>query len=173
MSLQQIQITSINVHKQNAHMQAILQTTTANILLIQEPWFQTVTTLQSDLDPEGVPQLGAPANNMWDIHVPALTPNTPCKALTYTRCSLKGIIRHITDHPATSPNTIIIDINNSNSIHTQIFNIYHAVPQQGHNLHNLFISELSDTTPTLLIGNFNMHSSHWSLPGKMPSSWAS
>jgi hypothetical protein len=45
MSLQQLRITSVNVHKQNARMHAILQTSTADILLIQEPWFHTVATL--------------------------------------------------------------------------------------------------------------------------------
>jgi hypothetical protein len=109
---------------------------------------------------------------MWDIHIPVLDPNNPCKALTYTRKSIKPFIRNITDHPATNPNTVILDINNQDSINFRLFNVYHAVPLRGHGLDRLFNSDIPDDTSTLLIGDFNTHSPRWSLPGKTPSSWA-
>jgi hypothetical protein len=173
MSLHHLKIASVNVHKQNAHMQAILQNTDADILLIQEPWFGTITTLQSDSDPNGIPQMGGPANNMWDTHILTLNSTSTCKALMYTRHTLKPIVRNNTNHPAASPNTVVLNVDDGKSISLCIINVYHAVPSQGHDLHHITNLELGDLESTLLIGNFNIHSPQWSLPGKMLSSWAS
>ena len=63
MSAHQIRIKSVNVHCSNACIQVILQNEDSDILLIQEPWFQTVVTLRSDMNPEGDSQMGALAND--------------------------------------------------------------------------------------------------------------
>ena len=172
MSVQTLKITSVNVHKSSARTHAILQKSTADILLIQEPWHGTVATLRSDTNIEGDPQIGETANNMWDAHVPKLKPDTPCKALTYTRRSLKSIVRHIDNHPAAGPNTTVIEIDNGSTIAVQIINFYHDVPKQGHGLDRLLKFTPDDTTTTLILGDFNTHSPRWSIPGRTPSSWA-
>jgi hypothetical protein len=56
------------------------------------------------------------ANNCWDCHVPTLPPNILCKALTYTRCTLTTIVMNITSHPAANPNTVVLNIDDGNSI---------------------------------------------------------
>src|SRR6266851_3645758 len=50
--------------------------------------------------------------------------------------------------------------------------MYHAINKHWHTLQHLFDHPLDDLTPTLLIGDFNTHSTHWSLPGKHPDPWA-
>jgi hypothetical protein len=125
-------------------MQAILQKDDSDILLIQEPWFQTVTTLRSDTNPEGDSQMGAPANNQWDCHVPTLPPNSTCKALTYSRHSLNSIVKHATSHPAANPNTVVLDIDDGVSTAIRVINVYHEVLQRGHALHHLMAHEIDD-----------------------------
>jgi len=53
----------VNVHQGNDRIHALLQKdSNVQILLIQEPWFGTVATMQSDANPEGLAQWGPPAN---------------------------------------------------------------------------------------------------------------
>jgi hypothetical protein len=106
-------------------------------------------------------------------HVPLTKPDSLCKALIYTRHTLKSIVQNITNHPAANPNTVILNINDNDLITLQIINIYHAVPPQGHDLDNILKHKISNNHLTLLIGDFNTHLPRWSLPGKTPSSWAS
>jgi hypothetical protein len=71
MLVQQIQIRSVNAHRSNNGMHAMLQQyEDIDILLIQEPWFYTVATLRSDTDPKGTQQKGVPLNDKWVAHLP-------------------------------------------------------------------------------------------------------
>jgi hypothetical protein len=55
-----------------------------------------------------------------------------------------------------------------------IINVYHQRSTRGgHTLGNLLSHELDDQIPTLLIGDFNMHTPLWSTPDHTPDSWAS
>jgi hypothetical protein len=170
MSIHQLKITSINMHKNNSCTQAILQTTTTDILLIQEPWYGTVATLHSDTKVEGDPQQGEAMNNMWDAHVPKLKSDSPCKALTYTHHTIKSLVRNNIYHPAAGPNTVVLDVNNSNTIAVQIINIYHNIPPHGHGLNSLLAHDLDDLETVLIIGDLNTYSPRWSLLGWTPSS---
>ena len=144
MSTHHIRIRSVNVHRSNARMQAILQKEDSDILLIQEPWFQTVVTLRSNVNPEGDSQMGAPANNRWDCHAPTLPPNSTCKALTYSRRELTSIVKHVTSHPAANPNTVVVDIDDGCSTAIRVINVYHEVLQRSHALHHLMAHEIDD-----------------------------
>jgi hypothetical protein len=83
MSAQPLKVISVNVHRSNDRTHALLQSSDADLILIQEPWFHTVVTLHSDADPLGTAQMGAPLNNMWETLTPKLPPNTTCKAIGY------------------------------------------------------------------------------------------
>ena len=85
MLAQPLKVISVNVHRSNDRTHALLQSSDADLLLIQEPWFRTVATLCSDTDPAGIAQTGAPLNNMWETLTPNLPPNTTCKAIGYAR----------------------------------------------------------------------------------------
>jgi hypothetical protein len=54
----------------------------------------------------------------------------------------------------------------------RLINVYHQVPEKGHSLHGLFDSSLDSTIPTLVVGDFNTHSSLWSPPRLTRSPWA-
>jgi len=73
MSERPIQIMSINMNRQSYLTHSLLQTTTADIILIQEPWVGTVATAHSDSDPLGSAIPGSTHNNMWDCFLPTFT----------------------------------------------------------------------------------------------------
>jgi hypothetical protein len=63
-------ILSVNVNKQRPAMESILELTTANILLIQEPpWGRLVPTV-SDSDPDGVVRKGTSRHTAWECLLP-------------------------------------------------------------------------------------------------------
>jgi hypothetical protein len=143
------------------------------ILLIQEPWFDVIATLRSDTDPMGVSQLGVAMHPEWDAHLPKHRNDQICKAVVYSKKSLvrSHIVENILDHPLANLNSIILDVKEDNDIIARLINIYHAVPQNGHNLQYLLDHDPDDQIPTVIVGDFNTHSRLWSIEGKTPSSW--
>jgi hypothetical protein len=94
MSIQQLQIMSVNAHRSNNSMHAILQQyEDVDILLIQEPWFYTIATLRSDTNPEGMQQKGIPFNNKWVPHLPRHTQSDTCKVAIYVAKSRNQTIK--------------------------------------------------------------------------------
>ena len=149
-----------------------------DIILIQEPWFGSVTTLRSDTDPAGAPQLGFPLNNKWLIFSPSHPSNVRPKVCIYANRQTMNqtlIVNHIPPAPLLSPNSMVIDLlspSARDTIQLRIVNVYHDKPASGHSLNHLFSHTLDDTIPTILLGDFNTHSPRWSLPHSTHSSWA-
>jgi hypothetical protein len=83
MSAQPLKVILVNVHRSNDRIHTLLQSSDANLILIQELWFHTIATLHSDTDPLGTAQMGAPLNNMWETLTPKLPPNMTCKVIGY------------------------------------------------------------------------------------------
>jgi hypothetical protein len=173
MFITEIKIMSVNAHRSNACMHALLQSDDSHILLIQEPWHYTVATLCSDTEPEGTPQKGLPSNNRWTAHLPRLRPNKTAKVAIYTKKTLiEGEnFRILHQHPLTNRNSMVLDIINDNNTTLHLVNVYHQVPNWGHDLHALLSANVDDLIPTAILGDFNIHSPHWSLPNKPESSW--
>ena len=180
MSEQPIRVKSVNVHRNNRRMHGILQTddTHFDIILIQEPWFDSIATLRSDTDPNGFPQLGFPHNNKWTTLSPPYSTDECPKVCIYVNqqmIDLSLIVNHIPPSPLLTPNSMVIDIlspTNCNIVDLRLVNVYHDKPASGHSLTHLFSHPLDDTIPTLFMGDFNSHSPRWSLPHSTPSSWA-
>ena len=171
-----IQIMSININRQSPLTHSLLQTTTADIILIQEPWIGTVKTSRSDTDPLGTAIPGTTNNNMWECFLPSFTdPTTVCVA-AYVRLDLARTfsINNLTSHPLSSLESMVLDFAFEEEL-LCIVNIYHRVPNERsrHNLLHLFSSELDPLIPTLLMGDFNTHSHIWSFPYATISPWAS
>ena len=179
MSEQLIRIKSVNVNRNNERMHGILQTNdlSYDIILIQEPWFDSVATLRSDTDPNGTEQLGFPANNKWITLSPTCNTDDRLKVCAYVNrktIDQTHIINHIPPSPLISSNTMVIDIlspMNRDKIDLRIVNVYHDKPASGHSLTHIFSRPLDDDIPTLVMGDFNTHSPRWSLPHSTPSSW--
>jgi hypothetical protein len=88
MSNTPLKVISVNMHRSNDRTHTLLQSSDADLILIQEPWFRTIATLRSDTDPLGTAQTGAPLNNMWETLTPKLPPGMTCKAIGYARKAL-------------------------------------------------------------------------------------
>ena len=54
----------------------------------------------------------------------------------------------------------------------RLLNIYHCVPDRGHDLSHIFSLDLDPVILTLVVGDFNTHGPEWSLPGATMSPWA-
>ena len=180
MSEHPIRIKSVNVHRNNGRMHGILQNddSSFDIILIQEPWFDSIATLRSDTDPNGNPSNGFPANNKWFILSPPFSSDIRPKVCTYINKQTMNqtfIINHIPPSPLLSSNSMVMDFlspTNREHIDLRIVNVYHDKPASGHALSHLFSHELDANIPTLFLGDFNTHSPRWSLPHSTPSSWA-
>ena len=106
-----IRMKSVNVHRNNGRTHGILQSDAKSfdIILIQEPWFDSLATLRSDTDPSGIPQLGFPANNKWLTLAPPYSLNQCPKVCTYiNRQTINPtyIVNHIPPAPLISPNSM-------------------------------------------------------------------
>src|SRR6266581_27614 len=168
-----IRIMSVNMRRRSAITHALLQNSTADILLIQEPWYGKVQIARSDSSPEGIEVRGATHNNQWECFLPALKPGDTCRVATYVLSSLSAsisIFNQLT-HPCASSCSIITDLIFPTET-LRLVNVYHQVPERGHALHHLLSNHFDDTVPTLIMGDFNTHSVRWSLPSATISSWA-
>ena len=180
MSEHPIRIKSVNVHRNNGRMHGILQNDdqSFDIVLIQEPWFDSIATLRSDTDPNGNPSMGFPTNNKWLTLSPPYPTDTRPKVCIYINKQMvnpTSIVNHIPPFPILSPNSMVIDIlspTNRNHVDLRIANIYHDKPASGHALSHIFLHDLDANVPTLFLGDFNTHSPRWSLPHSTASSWA-
>ena len=171
-----IQIMSINMNQQNPLTHTLLQTTTADIIAIQEPWIGTVQTARSDTDPLGTAIPGATNNNMWECFLPPFTDPDSVRVAFYVRYDLARTfsITNNTSHPLSSPESMVLDFAFEDEL-LRIINVYHCVPRERsrHNLLHIFSSELDPLIPTLIVGDFNTHSHIWSFPYATISPWAS
>src|SRR5712671_3556836 len=89
MLLNQVNICLVNTHHSNDCIYALLQKDdNTHILIIQELWFYTITTIHSNTNPDGTKQKGLPLNSKWDTHLPKHKPNDTCKVAIYTHKAL-------------------------------------------------------------------------------------
>ena len=170
-----IQIISINIRRMNFLLPAFLQSTTASIVLVQEVWFGRISTLHSDTDPDGVAVYGPPKHDEWDCILPQYSGDEKCRVACYIRKSLSmspdTLIFPRLDHPIASRDSQVIEITISGTVFLLV-NIYHSVRNHKPSLSHILPYPLDPFTPTLVVGDFNMHSSTWSLSGVTVLSWA-
>ena len=174
MSERPIKIMSVNMNRQSALTHALLQTSSADVLIIQEPWIGTVQTGRSDNDPAGINIPGATNNNMWECFLPSFTNPSDVRVAAYVKydfaCTFA--ITNILSHHICTPESMILDISFNQEL-LRIVNVYHRIPQDGHNLLHLFSSSLDPLIPMVLMGDPNTHSHIWSLPHSTISPWSS
>jgi hypothetical protein len=167
-----IKVKSVNAHRSNNCVHSLLQQNDdIHILLIQEPWFYTVATMRSDTNPKGTQQKGPPLNNMWDVHLPRHGPKDTCKVAVYSKKAITPRIKLLANHPIANLNTMVLDILDDTTVTLRLINVYHEVPNHSYGLRNLLQHDLDETTPTIVLGDFNTHSYRWSLDPFTPSAW--
>ena len=174
MSERPIKIMSVNMNRQSALTHALLQSSPADILIIQEPWIGTVQTGQSDSDPDGIAVPGATNNNMWECFLPSFTDPSDVRVAAYVKYDFARTfaITNVLSHPICTPESMILDISFDQEL-LCIVNVYHRVPHDGHNLLHLFSSSLDPLIPTVFMGDLNSHSHIWSFPYSTISPWSS
>jgi len=163
------------MNRQSALTHSLLQTSTTDILIIQEPWIGTVQIGWSDSDPLGFDIAGTTNNNMWECFLPSFTDPSSVRIAAYVKTDFACTfaITNILSHPISTPESMILDISFDQEL-LRIVNVYHRTPidRDGHNLLHLLSSSLDPFIPTLLLGDFNMHSHIWSFPSATISPWA-
>src|SRR5216683_7703049 len=101
-----------------------------------------------------------PTNPTWEMFVPLLMPADTCKAMAYICKSLvdNHTIVHRPNHPLTAPHSVVLDIFKDPTLDDmpslQVINVYHPLATN-HSLGYLFHHHINNSTPILLIGDFN------------------
>jgi hypothetical protein len=140
-----------------------------DLLCVQEPWFNPVGTARCDNMIQGKDVLGGAANPKWRLAYPSFTNGQRAKVMTYIRlhdcfskfkpnlCQL--IVRNdLVTHPC----LLITDIR-IGTYYWRVINFYNDTDDPSA-LNTLLSLDLDATVPTLIMGNFNLHSPSWS-PG--------
>ena len=170
-----ISIVSVNMRRRNPLFIAFLQATSADIVMVQEPWFGRLIPSRSDANPDGDVVRGFAAHPGWEFFAPKHQKGDICKVVTCVRQSLlmsRDVqVVSLVDHPLASPTSQALEVSISGTSFILVNIYYHVVnhrPALGHILH----SPLDSLLPTYVVGDFNTHSSTWSFPGATVSSWA-
>jgi len=170
-----ISIVSVNMRRRNPLFIAFLQATSADIVMVQEPWFGRLIPSHSDTDPDGDTVRGFAAHPGWEFFAPKHQKGDICKVVTCVRQTL--IMSHdvrvvsLDDHHLASPTLQALEVSIS-GMSFILVNIYHHVVNHRPALGHIICSPLDNILPTYVVGDFNTHSSTWSFPGATVSSWA-
>ena len=161
-------ILSVNVGRRQT-LEGILQSTPANILLVQEPpWFD-LTPTRPDTDPDGVITWSTCRNSMWECYSPPGLTRRP-RVATFIKSDLCLALR---------PNVLLdnasytfLPLSLSFPSHALLLlNFYHHVTDHSPNFESLFSFPISADIPTIISGDFNTHSPTWSPIHTRPSPW--
>ena len=170
--MDRVAILAVNMRRRNAAMHALLEANTSDdILCSQEPWFSRIGITRADNAREGRDILGGAAHPNWNINYPYFTDKQRAKVITYTRKFVRSHARKQTPirtvvrldlarHP-----TVLITDHHVNQDCLRIINFYHDVNDPS-SLRTLTALELDPEVPTILVGDFNMHSPSW-----LPEGW--
>jgi Endonuclease-reverse transcriptase len=164
------------MRKRNPVTHALLNSDSiTNILLIQELWFDRIGTARKDNARQGVDVQGGVASPEWELIYPSLKEGQCPKVMTYVRKTSRNretphflVVPRIDScsHPTLQVLDIVLD-----GELWRVINFYHDV-RDNTSLQALLALDIDATTPTLLIGDFNLHSQSWSPPDTPRSSGA-
>src|SRR6202453_105861 len=166
---------SVNMRRRNAAMHTLLNTNESDdVLFIQEPWFSRVGTARCDTEIQGKDVFGGAANPKWDLAYPFFSSDQRAKVMTYTRIHdrdhpfrknyCRRLVRNdMIAHPSILVTDILVD-----QLTWRTINFYNDVDNPSA-LKGLMEMDLDSMIPTLLVGDFNLHSHTWSPLDWMPS----
>jgi hypothetical protein len=155
------QFLSVNMCCMNTAMHSLLEMNMADdVLFVQEPWFDWIGVKQADKAREGVDVQGGVNHPDWELYYPYFTNNKRAKVMTYRCKQVANRVNPLTIVPrldlAKHPTLLITDI----YVHKDllcIINYYNDVDHSS-SLSTLLSLDLDPTVPTLLLGDFNLHS---------------
>jgi hypothetical protein len=144
-----------------------------DILFIQEPWFNRIGVARSDDCREGRDVLGGAANPSWLLAYPFFQPDKRAKVMTYVCIHdwdhpfKKNYCRHTTCNDIVAHPCILITDILVGQLKWRAINFYNNVDDKTA-ISTLLSLDLDSTIPTIILGDFNLHSSLWS-----PAGWNS
>ncbi len=165
---------SINARRGPEHMASLLHSSTADFLLVQEPWWGCIGTTHSDNDPDGVPTLGLTSGaDLWNPFLPKLSDGEVPKVALYVKRAVTAhaCVLNDTTHPAAWATCLILTVQSGDDM-LQVMNYYHQMDDHRPTVSLLTSHSFDALTPTILVGDFNTHSPTWSMPDKLASRWA-
>src|SRR5258708_1732574 len=172
-----ILIVSVNMRRRNAVSHALLNSNNkTHLMLIQEPWFDMIGMARKDNARQGTDVLGGVASPAWEIHYPGLTEGQCPKVMAYSCKQTQGGNDkvHFTVVPrldiCTRPTIQVLDLIFDKE-QWRVINFYHDI-QDNTSLQKLLEIDINAITPTLIIGDFNMHAHKWSPQDIPQSQWA-
>ena len=165
------------MRKRNAVTHALLNSDNkTHLILLQEPWFNTIGTARKDNARHGTDVLGGAASPAWEIHYPGLTEGQRPKVMAYSRKQMRANkdTTHFSIVPrldvCTHPTIQVLDLIFENE-QWRVINFYHDI-RDNTCLQKLLEIDINAVIPTLIIGDFNTHSQVWSPPDISRSQWA-
>ena len=181
-----INILWVNIRCSNTRLHAILNSNkNADLIMVQEPWFDTISIAQLDSNPGGVNVQGTIANPLWEGFLPRLCPRDRSKVATY---------QHISSTSFTVTNKLDLASNYhalTLKVHTglesfRIYNLYHDAHSNDsddnndqlsrktrrHSLDFITSIDIDLMIPTVIGGDFNTHARAWSPPEICQLTWA-
>jgi hypothetical protein len=172
--MRKFSIGSVNMQRRNAVMHVLLATNEDDdILLVQEPWFNPVGTARCDSMIDGKDILGGATNPQWDIHYPYFNFDQRTKVMTYARIHERGEpfrrnrLQMVSRNDLVSHPCILLTEVKAGRETWCVLNFYNDVDDPTA-LRTLLGLDLDPLIPTLLTGDFNLHSFTWSLMGWAP-----
>jgi hypothetical protein len=81
----QLQILSVNVNRSLITLTALLETSTADIILMQEPYWGPLVPRRSDVDPDGTKVTGTVNHKGWEVYHPTIVENKYPRVATFVR----------------------------------------------------------------------------------------
>jgi hypothetical protein len=139
-----------------------------HLLLVQEPWFDKIGTARQDNTRYGVDVQGGASSPEWELIYPVFAEGQCPKVMAYARKNTDQShdTPHFTVVPridiCTHPTIQVLDIILDKE-QWHVINFYHNI-QDNTSLQTLLALDIDATIPTLLIGDFNLHSQTWSTP---------
>ena len=163
-------ILTINMRRRNFAMHALLDTNvTDDLLCVSEPWFSRIGVARADDAREGVDVLGGAAHPNWELHYPYFTDGQRAKVMVYSRKFSRQRRRQLLPWKIVPrldlcrhPCILVVDIHDGPAT-LRVITFYHDVDDRS-SLIALTALDLDPTVPTILVGDFNLHSPSWSPP---------
>jgi hypothetical protein len=169
---------AVNMRRRNAAMHALLNDNEEeDVLFVQEPWFNPVGTARCNTMYQGKDVLGGVAHPKWRLAYPSFTNGQRAKVMTYLRIHDRTHIFHknhcqmIVRNDLVSHPCLLISDFRVGTYYWRVLNFYNDVADPSA-LTTLTGLDLDATIPTLIIGDFNLHSASWSPLGWATSSGA-
>ena len=163
-------ILSVNINRQPNALTTILETTDANILLIQKPSWGRLVPKKSNTDPEGLKVKGTVSHPRWRMILPIISKSDPPPHITiFLHSNLTDRLIYSILPNMNSYSCLGIHLDTDSPLF--IINYYHHIIDKRPNLRHLLTLPIPHK-PLLLCGDFNTHSPFWSPLEITTSPWA-